>query len=302
MTDVIQHEPQVPTWPQLVGKVQQRFDQIASRHKLVTWAEESQFAIQAIQANEKLFQCEPRTVQNAIINVASIGLTLQPALGYAYLVPESVKYKDQNNKEYWVQECSLKVSFKGLMKIATDSGSIKWCKAEVVKEKDTFEYKGPCSMPNHIMQPFADRGATVGVYCIAKTHDGDYLVDIMGSAEIAKIKNAAKTKYVWDAWPDEMAKKAIIKRASKQWPKTDQSDRLDQAIEVVNEYEGSESMDVTQKAERLDKPREKEKISDERLTAAITKINSGEYTKEALERTFALTDHQLGRVMSEVQS
>jgi hypothetical protein len=39
MTDVIQHEPQAPTWPQLVGKVQQRFDQIASRHKLVTWAE-----------------------------------------------------------------------------------------------------------------------------------------------------------------------------------------------------------------------------------------------------------------------
>lgn len=224
------------TWPDVIDQAAPKFNEIATQHKLVTWAEESQFAKQAIESNEKLAGCLVHTVQNAIINVAAVGLTLNPALGYAYLVPEGTKQPDGK----WKDECKLRVSFKGLLKIATDSGSILWAKAEVVKEKDTFEYRGPCEKPSHVMNPFGDRGETVGVYCIAKTHQGDYLVDIMDANEIAKIRNAAKTKNVWDAWPDEMAKKAIIKRASKQWPKTEQSERLDHAIAVVNEYEGSE--------------------------------------------------------------
>jgi len=293
---------QQPTWPQLIDKAASRFNLIADRHKLVTWAEESQFALQALQGSDKLALCTPRTVQDAIINVASIGLTLQPALGYAYLVPESSKQKDGRGADVWVQECTLKVSFKGLMKIATDSGSIKWCKAEIVKESDTFEYNGPCSMPKHTMQPFGARGKTVGVYCIAKTHDGDYLVDIMDAAEITKIKGAAKTKYVWDSWPDEMAKKAMIKRASKQWPKTEQSERLDQAIAAVNEYEGSESMGAKQEIE-INKPPtapEKQTITDARLTSAIAKIKSGEYTRERLDEAFSLSKKQAKRVTDEV--
>lgn len=226
------------TWPQIIEKVSTKFNEIATRHQLVTWAEESQFAKQAIQKNDKLAGCLVHTVQNAVVNVAAVGLTLNPTLGYAYLIPEGVMQSDGKYRD----ECMLRVSFKGLLKIATDSGSIKWAKAEVVKEHDTFEYCGPCQLPKHTMQPFGARGNTVGAYCIAKTHDGDYLVDIMDGAEIVKIRNAAKTKKVWDAWPDEMTKKAIIKRASKQWPKTDRDDRLDRAIAVVNEHEGSEDI------------------------------------------------------------
>jgi len=291
-----------PTWSQLIERAAGKFNQIASRHNLVTWAEECQFALQALQNNEKLAMCAPLTVQNAIINVASIGLTLQPALGYAYLVPDSMKQKDPSTgREVWVNVCTLKVSFKGLLKIATDSGSIKWCKAEIVKEQDVFEYNGPCSLPKHTMDPFGDRGKTVGVYCVAKTHDNDYLVDVMGAAEIKKIKAAAKTKTVWDAWEDEMAKKAMIKRASKQWPKTEQSERLDQAIEVVNEYEGSEAISAPQHPEdkKIEAP-QKQTITDARLTTAIVKIKAGEYSKAALEKNFALTEAQAQWVADEV--
>jgi recombination protein RecT len=242
---------EVMTWPQLIEQVAPKFNQIATAQNLVTWAEESQFAIQALQKNEKLSQCMPHTVQNAVINVAAVGLTLNPALGYAYLVPEAEKVKDGGGRDVWVQNCSLRVSFKGLLKIATDSGSILWAKAEIVKAKDTFKYRGPCELPLHEMDAFGDRGETVGAYCIAKTHQGDVLVDIMSAAEIAKIRGAAKQDGVWSKWPDEMAKKAILKRSSKQWPKTDRDDRLDRAIAVVNEYEGSEDIrperDITPK-------------------------------------------------------
>lgn len=282
-----------PTWNQVVEKVAPKFNEIASRTKLVTWAEESQFAIQAIQKNEKLAQCLPHTVQNSVINVAAVGLTLNPALGYAYLVPEGVKQADGK----YAQECILRVSFKGLMKIATDSGSIMWCKAEVVKESDAFTYHGPCAMPEHVMQPFGDRGKTVGVYCVAKTYDGDYLVDLIDAAELAKIKAAAKTKQVWDSWPDEMAKKAVIKRASKQWPKTDRDDRLDRAVAAINETEGSD--DAPRERDITPKEPQKQLISDERLEKAIERINGGEYTVERLNNAFELTQDQISKVQSE---
>jgi recombination protein RecT len=207
-------------------------------------------------------------------------------------VPESEK--DASGK--WVSMCNLRVSFKGLLKIATDSGSILWAKAEIVKAADKFTYRGPCELPAHEMDSFGDRGATVGVYCIAKTHQGDYLVDVMSAAEIKVIRGSAKQDGVWSKWPEEMAKKAIIKRASKQWPKTDRSDRLDRAIAVLNEYEGSTDIaherDVTPQPEVQQLPPAKKTLTDARLMTAIEKIRSREYTLEKLIASHELTDTQ----------
>ena len=290
------------TWLEIIEDSAPKFKAIATANNLVTWAEESQFALQAIQKNEKLAQCIPHTVQNAVINVAAVGLTLNPALGYAYLVPESEKVKE-GGRDVWVQSCNLRVSFKGLLKIATDSGSILWAKAEIVKTKDTFKYRGPCEIPIHEMDAFGDRGEVVGVYCIAKTHQGDHLVDVMSAAEIAKIRGAAKQDGVWSKWPEEMAKKAILKRASKQWPKTDRTDRLDRAIAVVNEYEGSDYMpeerDITpQKQEPLPQP--KRALSELGLMDAINKIKNRELTKDRLFERCELSEEQLKTLNKEL--
>lgn len=281
------------TWPQVIERVAPKFNEIASTEKLVTWAEESQFAIQALQKSDKLSQCLPHTVQNSVINVAAVGLTLNPALGYAYLVPESEKAAGPDGRETWLQICTLKVSFKGLLKIATDSGSILWAKSEIVKENDEFEYMGICTPPIHKMNPFKERGTTIGVYCVAKTHQGDFLVDHMDMKDINKIKGAAKTKTVWSAWEDEMIKKAMIKRASKQWPKTDRNDRLGKAVAFLNEEEGSEEIReekvINHQAKAIE---QKQSISDERLAAAIGKIKSGEFSLERLEKNFILNERQ----------
>jgi len=220
-------------WPDIVHEIMPAFSRIALQTKSVTWEQESQFAIQALQKNQRLAECSAHTVQNAVINIAAVGLTLNPADGYAYLVPEY-------NNQAKANECQLRISFKGLVKIATDTGAIKWVKAEIVKTNDTFVYKGVNQEPTHEMTPFGDRGDTIGVYCIAKTVDGEYLVDTMPMSEIIQIKGCAKTQMVWDKWPDEMAKKAVIKRAAKQWPKTASSSALHKAIEVINDSEGSD--------------------------------------------------------------
>ena len=56
----------------------------------ITWQKEQQFAIQAFQKNgylAKVAMGNPSSAQNAIINVAAIGITLNPAAKLAYLVP-----------------------------------------------------------------------------------------------------------------------------------------------------------------------------------------------------------------------
>lgn len=221
------------TWPDYVNEAMPRFNEIAVTHKLVQWKAESQFAIQALQKNKGLAKCAPYTVQNAIINVAAVGLTLNPADGFAYLVPEYNKQAGQN-------ECELRISFKGLMKVATDSGAIQWVKADVVKANDTFTNNGISELPTHQMDSFGDRGETVGVYCVAKMHTGEYMVDTMPLSEIQQIRQCAKFDAVWAQWFDEMAKKAVIKRASKQWSKTDIHTTLTEAVHLLNETEGGD--------------------------------------------------------------
>lgn len=215
----------------IVTQSMPQFRRIADTHQLVRWEEESQFALQALQKNSTLAGCVPESIQNAIINVAAVGLTLNPADGYAYLVPEYSKALKAN-------ECQLRISFKGLIKAATDTGAVRWVRAEVVKENDTFVYNGVDEKPTHQMQPFGERGNPVGVYCVAKISDTEYLTDVMSWEEVKKIQACAKTQAVWTQWPEEMAKKAIIKRAAKQWPKTVASGVLHKTIEVINESEG----------------------------------------------------------------
>ncbi|MBO9484330.1 recombinase RecT [Salinisphaera sp. G21_0] len=229
----MQQVANIQTPEQVIEAKQQDFIKIAEKDQLVHWQEESQFALQAWYKSEMLQKCSPVSIQNAIINVAACGLTLNPANGFAYLVPEYDKSTNQ-------QVCQLRISFKGLMKVAVDSGAIDYVKAEIVREKDTFEYLGPCEKPVHKMNPFTDRGEVVGVYCIAKTGKGDFLCDVMSKTEIDKIKSKAKTQFVWNDWYEEMAKKAIIKRASKQWPAAGNAQRFRETVKRIDEVEGNE--------------------------------------------------------------
>jgi recombinational DNA repair protein RecT len=166
----------------------------------------------------------------AMANVANVGLSLNPATKYAYLVPRDGAIQ-------------LDISYIGLIKIATDAGSIKWARADVVREGDNYVSRGVCEVPIHEKpKNFGRRGDVLGVYCIAKTWDGDYLVEEMDIDAINEIRETSKAKNSqyspWNTFFTEMCKKTVIKRASKTWPKTDRMERLDNAIHVINEHEG----------------------------------------------------------------
>lgn len=192
----------------------------------VTWAKESQFAIQYFQKNDFLAKTalgNPTSAQNAIINVAAIGITLNPASKLAYLVPRDGMV-------------CLDISYMGLLHLAQSTGSIKWGQCKLVFANDTYESNGLDSAPTHKYNAFGERGAVVGGYCTVKTADGDYLTEEMSLAEIKAVEATSKAKNgPWKTFWEEMARKTIVKRASKYWPK---AQRLDSAIHLLNEDEG----------------------------------------------------------------
>lgn len=194
--------------------------------------QEALHARMACEGNSYLMKAvdkNPGSLQKAVYSVATVGLSLNRATSYAYLVPRD-------------GEVCLDISYKGLIKIATDTGSIRWAKAEIVYANDSFLMKQIGEQPEHSFDPFGDRGEAVGVYCVAKTSDGDYLAGTMSKAELMDIKkkspSASSSYSPWNTFEHEMWKKCVIKRESKTWPKTERSERLHEAIQIVNDQEG----------------------------------------------------------------
>lgn len=221
-------------WVATIGLAEKKFEEITRETGTdVSFATESMFALQVLSKNEysqKVAMGNLNSLRDSIINIASIGLSLNPAMQYAYLVPRD-------------GAICLDVSYKGLIKLATDTGSMLWVRAELVYKGDTFRYRGPAMAPDHEADVFGERGEFVGVYCIAKTLEGDILAEVMPAEEIYKVRDTSqawkKSKSgPWKDWFGEMTRKTIIKRASKTWPRSDKNDRLAKAVEVINQHEG----------------------------------------------------------------
>ncbi len=193
---------------------------------LVKWEKESQFAIQLLQKNEFLYkvcQNNPSSLQNAIINVAAIGISLNPANKHAYIVPRDGM-------------ACLDISYMGLMHLAVKSGSIEWGQAKLVYSNDDYKNSGIDKAPIHVQQTFGDKGHIIGAYCTVKLKSGDFLTEEMDMAAIEKVKSKSKAANgPWKTFPEEMIRKTVVKRASKYWPSSDQ---ISEAINVINEHEG----------------------------------------------------------------
>lgn len=227
----------------------------------VTFAAESQFAIQALQSNNYLAgiaQKNTPSLQNAIINVASIGISLNPANKHAYLVPRDGKV-------------CLDISYMGLLHLAMATGSIKWGQCKLVHSNDHYESNGLDHAPTHKYNPFGDRGDVVGGYCTVKTADGDYLTEEMPVNAINAIMERSQGYKSGKASPwrtdwSEMARKTIVKRASKYWPKVE---RLDTAIHHLN-TDGSEGLQHEQQAPRDITPVQQSQI--EKINTELERI------------------------------
>jgi len=209
---------------------------LVKNHEAISIAAEQNYAIQQLYKNDtaiKTAQSNPVSVQNAILNLSSIGISLNPALKHAYFVPRD-------------GAICLDISYMGLMHLAQEIGSINWGQARIVYADDTYENQGLDKQPLHKYKAFGTRGEKVGVYCTVKLPSGDFLTEEMSKEDVLAVRESSKSKNSsyspWNKFEDEMWRKSVVKRASKYWPKSSsnehQGNRLDNAIHVINKHEG----------------------------------------------------------------
>lgn len=241
-----------------LDKAQPRFEFAPAE---IVFEKEKSYAVQLLENNPYLKQVavnHPLSLLSAMSNVASIGISLNPAKKQAYLIPRSVRGED--NK--YVTKVFLDISYMGLCDIATGTGCVEWVQSEVVYSNDTFELNGINKEPTHSRNPFSDRGQFIGAYCVAKLPSGEFLTTALSAEEINKVRDASEAWKSaiksgkadgggpWKDYPNEMRKKTVVRNAFKMWPKNVGFNRMSEAVHVSNENEGIEfistSPEITQ--------------------------------------------------------
>ncbi len=85
-----------------------------------------QSAIIAVQANDRLMQCTPRSIFRSALRAATLRLTCDPALGHAWLVP----YKNKNGG----LEAQFQAGWKGVQHMALRTGKYRYINVAPVYE------------------------------------------------------------------------------------------------------------------------------------------------------------------------
>lgn len=167
-----------------------------------------------IQRNPQLLECTQDSLLGCLFQCVQLGLEPDGLLGHAYLIP----FRDNKNNR---TICTLIVGYKGLLKLARQSNEITSISARVVYSKDEFEYEfGLEDKLLHRPTHDEDPGEMTYAYAIFRYKGGGYHFDVMSKVEIDAIKKRSKTSSngPWVTDYDEMAKKTVLRRASKMAP------------------------------------------------------------------------------------
>ena len=217
---------------QIIKTIQPDFDRLAKIHGAVNYLEEASFAIQLLQNNEyleRIARGNPDSLKKAVLNVALIGLSLNPYKKEAYLVPRK-------------GEICLDISYQGEINIHVSEGTIKCAVTELVYSNDKLTWIDMYTRPKHDFDPFDEnRGHLKGGYVVALLPNDLEIVTHMTINQIHAIRDKYAESWKsgnnspWKTNHEEMCKKTIIHRAEKSWPKSNSSERVRKMREVLNE-------------------------------------------------------------------
>jgi recombination protein RecT len=182
-------------------------------------------AMTTVRNNEKLLQCTPQSLVTAIIMAAQRGLSLDPTLGHAYLVP--YWNRDALGKGRGAFEAQYQTGYQGKIHLAKRDGDVV-IDSFIVYENDHFEITRTSSGYDFEHKPTPlnkDPGDAVGYVARALLPDGRTLFEVMRKADVEKIRQSVKARFkkdtpAWAEWYDEQARGKAINRLAKYLPQS----------------------------------------------------------------------------------
>ena len=183
-------------------KVKQQLAIVLPKH--LTPDRMTRVALTCVLRTPQLAACRPESLLQSLMLLSQIGL--EPDGRHAHLVP----YKGI---------VTAIVDYRGYIALARRNG-LSRIATGVVREGDTFAWRRDSSGLHfsHEVQ-CADRGDVLAAYCVWDD-GGECDGELMSREEIERIRQrsqAAKDGPWVTDW-DEMAKKTVVRRASKRWP------------------------------------------------------------------------------------
>ncbi|EOC0012469.1 recombinase RecT [Cronobacter turicensis] len=233
------------------------FISAAAWNPSLSFAKECVFAKHVINNSPYLTELASRNLKSfevAFLQLATSGLTLDPAQKMAYLVPR-------------MGRVFLDVSYIGLSRMATDEGLCEDIVVELVFERDNFKSNGRRKSPEHSFDPFADKGDLIltsldkgqtgdrgkfrGAYVDYLMKDNRNLVYFITKEELAAARAVSESwkkaeereKSPWFRFPWAMVRKSAIKQTIHQIPGN--RTRTSSIIEYLNKDGGEGFRDVS---------------------------------------------------------
>lgn len=182
-------------------------NEVVAIHSLLTKPQSGRVA-QDLQMSQ--INCSPESWVSVITSIIQIGLTVSPFQKHVAIVP-------------YGQTATAQVMTAGLKHLLFVNNIVKKIDTNAVCENDKFEMIQPL-LPQTITTNFrfekskSNRGKVVSAYAFLVLTNGEFVGDYLSTEEIAKRKNAAKTKFIWDAWEYEMAEKTALAYVAKNIP------------------------------------------------------------------------------------
>lgn len=143
-----------------------------------------------------------------------------------------IKYKD---------EARFQPMYKGLLKLARQSGGVKSLSADVIKENDKYDYQmGTEQFLTH-RPALGGRGKTIAAYCVVH-YSGDNApeITICDIDYLKRVKESSRSSGFdgspWNTWEDSMFIKTAIRRALKLV--TSQTVEMQSALQADLEADG----------------------------------------------------------------
>ncbi|MBX9697890.1 MAG: recombinase RecT [Acetobacteraceae bacterium] len=182
----------------------------------------------AVQADADLLRADARLLLTACLRAAQDGLMPDKREGVIMLF---------KGKPAWMPMVA------GLMKLARNSGEIVSMQAQVVYRGEPFRVAlgdEDRIMHERVLDAVDAGQPPIAVYAIALLRDGTRMHEAMTWKQVMKVKgsSASGDKGPWGAWPDEMARKTVLRRLLKRLPLSTDRDgdkRLVRAVERVDE-------------------------------------------------------------------
>lgn len=211
----------------LLDKMQEQFAMALPSHVKVERL--LRLTMSAVQREPKLLDCYQPTFLGALLECAQLGLEPNTSLGHAFLVPF------RNRKMGGRLDCQVIPGYKGLIRLAYNSGQVSSIRAHVVREKDKFDYTLG-GRPRLVHKPHRgpDAGDMVAVYSVADVKISDkpqfYVLERWECERIRDKFSAAANNGPWVTNLEEMSQKSAVRRNCKWLPADTEKSALARAV------------------------------------------------------------------------